>query len=350
SEDLSGPVFRLHEDAQLLVDEVVSDERYACLDRTAHLAIAASRETSRLGSNVPMDVGLVSIGTSRGATTSLEESYEQFSKSCGRVPALTSPVTTAGALSSWVAQDLLFSKSKGTSGVLPLTTSMTCTSALHSLITAKAFVESSMVESALFGGSEASLTPFTQAQVEALRIGAKGAESSWPSRPCGLERPGHCGLVLGEVAGTAVLLRERRECACEDDLVLYGVGWGIDNRTLGFRKVGHGPSTRVENRIPGADAVSYLAFAGNLAGGLYGIRHSLELGDPFTGNGYTASDVERIPWNLPDAIEAWRSSQAARECFGDDVHHWILRSAETEWASFNRSVTDWELRRYFERI
>ena len=129
-----------------------------------------------------------------------------------------------------------------------------------------------------------------------------------------------------------------------------GVGWGIDNRTLGFRKVGHGPSTRVENRIPGADAVSYLAFAGNLAGGLYGIRHGLELGDPFTGNGYTASDVERIPWNLPDAIEAWRSSQAARECFGDDVHHWILRSAETEWASFNRSVTDWELRRYFERI
>ncbi len=129
-----------------------------------------------------------------------------------------------------------------------------------------------------------------------------------------------------------------------------GVGWGIDNRTLGFRKVGHASSTRVENRIPGADAVPYLAFAGNIAGGLYGIRHGLELGEPFSGNGYTAADVERIPWHLPDAIEAWRSSQAARECFGDDVHHWILRSAETEWASFNRSVTDWELRRYFERI
>ncbi|MEY3034420.1 MAG: hypothetical protein RLZ86_1042 [Actinomycetota bacterium] len=129
-----------------------------------------------------------------------------------------------------------------------------------------------------------------------------------------------------------------------------GVGWGIDNRTLGFRKVGHGPSTRVENRVPGADAISYLAFAGNLAGGLHGIRHRLELTDPYVGNGYTASDVERIPWNLPDAIEAWRTSETARECFGEDVHHWILRSAETEWASFNRAVTDWELRRYFERI
>lgn len=129
-----------------------------------------------------------------------------------------------------------------------------------------------------------------------------------------------------------------------------GVGWGVDNRTLGFRKVGHGSSTRVENRIPGADAVSYLAFAGAIAGGLYGIRHGLDLGRPYSGNGYVATDIERIPSTLPDAIDAWRRSDRARECFGDDVHHWILRAAETEWAAFNRSVTDWEMRRYFERI
>lgn len=129
-----------------------------------------------------------------------------------------------------------------------------------------------------------------------------------------------------------------------------GVGWGVDNRTLGFRKVGHGSSTRVENRIPGADAVSYLAFAGAIAGGLYGVRHQLDLGQPYSGNGYVAADIERIPSTLPDAIEIWRNSEVARECFGDEIHHWILRSAETEWAAFNRSVTDWEMRRYFERI
>lgn len=129
-----------------------------------------------------------------------------------------------------------------------------------------------------------------------------------------------------------------------------GVGWGVDNRTLGFRKVGHGPSTRVENRVPGADAISYLAFAGVIAGATYGIRNRLELGEPYVGNGYVANDIERIPSTLPEAIEIWRSSERARECFGDDVHHWILRSAETEWAAFNRSVTDWEMRRYFERI
>lgn len=222
------PLFRLHESAQALVDEVVSDERYARLDRTAHLAIAASRETFRRTSGIFSDIGLVSVGSSRGATAFFEESYDRFLSSHGKVPVLTSPVTTSGALSSWVAQDLLFSQSGGSGGALPLTTSMTCTSALHSLLTAKAFIESSMVKRALFGGSEASLTPFTQAQVEALRIGAKESQSLWPSRPCAANRPEDCGLTLGEAAGTALLVRERQENARKTDLALLGVGWGIE--------------------------------------------------------------------------------------------------------------------------
>lgn len=129
-----------------------------------------------------------------------------------------------------------------------------------------------------------------------------------------------------------------------------GVGWGIDNRTLGFRKVGHGKGTRVECRIPGSDANSYFAFAGTLAGGLYGIKNKLELGEPFTGNGYEAPDIERIPWNIADAIALWEASDIARECFGDEVHHHILTMATAEWMAFNQTVTDWELRRYWERI
>ena len=129
-----------------------------------------------------------------------------------------------------------------------------------------------------------------------------------------------------------------------------GVGWGIDNRTLGYRLVGHGKGTRVECRIPGSDANSYFAFAGTLAGGLYGIRNELPLEAPFSGNGYEAPDIDRIPWNLPDAIALWENSSIARECFGDDVHHHILTMAKAEWQAFNHTVTDWELRRYWERI
>jgi glutamine synthetase len=129
-----------------------------------------------------------------------------------------------------------------------------------------------------------------------------------------------------------------------------GIGWGVDNRTLGFRKVGHGGGTRVECRIPGSDANSYFAFAGTIAGGLYGIRNGLALGEPFAGNGYEASDIDRIPWNLPDAIALWDASDIARECFGDDVHHHVLTMAKAEWQAFNQTVTDWEKRRYWERI
>jgi glutamine synthetase len=129
-----------------------------------------------------------------------------------------------------------------------------------------------------------------------------------------------------------------------------GVGWGLDNRTLGFRKVGHGKGTRVECRIPGSDANSYFAFAGTIAGGLYGIKNEMPLGEPFAGNGYEAPDIPRIPWNIVDAINLWERSDIARECFGDDVHHHILTMAKAEWQSFNQTVTDWELRRYWERI
>lgn len=129
-----------------------------------------------------------------------------------------------------------------------------------------------------------------------------------------------------------------------------GVGWGLDNRTLGFRKVGHGKGTRVECRIPGSDANSYFAFAGAIAGGLYGIKNKLPLGEPFIGNGYSAPEIPRIPWNIVDAIALWEDSAIAREVFGEDVHFHILTMAKAEWEAFNHTVTDWELRRYWERI
>ena len=128
-----------------------------------------------------------------------------------------------------------------------------------------------------------------------------------------------------------------------------GVAWGVDNRTLGFRQVGHGSSLRIENRVPGADANSYLAFAGVLGGGLYGIRHEMPLGDAFAGNGYEAN-LPRIPSSIVEAIELWRGSTIAREVFGEDVHHHVLVMAEAEWRAFNNTVTDWERRRYFELI
>ncbi|MBP7628881.1 MAG: glutamine synthetase [Acidimicrobiales bacterium] len=128
------------------------------------------------------------------------------------------------------------------------------------------------------------------------------------------------------------------------------VAWGLDNRTCGLRLVGHGQGYRVESRIPGADVNSYLAFAGVIAAGLWGIEHQLDPGEPFVGNAYTDPDVAHIPSTLVESIDLFRGSEVARWAFGDEVHHHILNTAEQEWASFNRAVTDWELRRNFEQF
>jgi glutamine synthetase len=126
--------------------------------------------------------------------------------------------------------------------------------------------------------------------------------------------------------------------------------WGEDNRTCGFRAVGHGAARRVESRIPGADVNPYIALAAAIAGGLWGIEHELELEPAFTGNAYKAPDVPRIPTNLPEAIDALAGSEVAAEAFGPEVHHHLLNTARQEWAASNRVVTDWELARNFERI
>jgi glutamine synthetase len=128
------------------------------------------------------------------------------------------------------------------------------------------------------------------------------------------------------------------------------VVWSPDNRTCGLRLVGHGAGLRVESRIPGADCNPYIAFAAVIAAGLDGIDRGLDCGDPYEGNGYTAPDVERIPWNLVEAIEAFRASELAVGAFGEDVHFHLLHTAEMEWRAFNNVVTEWELRRNFERI
>jgi glutamine synthetase len=127
------------------------------------------------------------------------------------------------------------------------------------------------------------------------------------------------------------------------------IAWGTDNRTCGFRIVGHGQAIRVESRIPGSDMNSYLSFAGMIAAGLHGITNQIEPPAVYEGNGYEATDVERIPWNIVDAIGHWKNSDVAKAAFGPMVHHHIANLAEQEWASFNKSVTDWETRRMFER-
>ncbi|MFI6351303.1 glutamine synthetase family protein [Streptomyces sp. NPDC050743] len=127
------------------------------------------------------------------------------------------------------------------------------------------------------------------------------------------------------------------------------VAWGHDNRTCALRVVGHGRSLRFENRLPGGDVNPYLAVAGLVAAGLYGIEQKLELPEPCPGNAYTA-DFEHVPTTLREAAELWENSPIAKAAFGDEVVAHYRNMARVELEAFDAAVTDWELRRSFERL
>ena len=127
------------------------------------------------------------------------------------------------------------------------------------------------------------------------------------------------------------------------------IRWGRDNRTLGFRLVGHGPSLRLENRIPGGDVNPYLATAGIIAAGLDGIERGLELEPEVTGNAYV-SDSPRVPTSMREALDLWEGSAWIRATFGEDVQAHYANMARVELAAFGAAVTDWERFRNFERI
>ncbi len=127
------------------------------------------------------------------------------------------------------------------------------------------------------------------------------------------------------------------------------IGWAYDNRTAGFRVVGHGPSLRTECRIPGGDANPYLAFAVTLAAGLDGIERELEPPPMFEGNLYRADDLPQVPRTLGDAIAVAESSEFLRKALGDDVLDHYLHFARTEKRKFDETVTTWERARFLER-
>jgi glutamine synthetase len=127
------------------------------------------------------------------------------------------------------------------------------------------------------------------------------------------------------------------------------VSWGRDNRTCGFRIVGHGQARRVECRIPGADVNPYLGFAAVLAAGLDGIEQQADPGPELKGNAYEAGKAEAFPSSLREAVELWEQSSFAKETFGEDVWAHYLNYGKTEQRLFDRVVTDYERTRMFER-
>jgi glutamine synthetase len=128
------------------------------------------------------------------------------------------------------------------------------------------------------------------------------------------------------------------------------LAWSNDNRTAGFRIVGSGASTRIECRIPGADCNPYLALAASLASGLDGIARKIEPPEAFVGDIYQARNLPRVPYTLTEAAGLFENSAFAKQAFGPEVHEHYTHFYRSEAQAYDKAVTDWERRRYFERI
>ena len=127
------------------------------------------------------------------------------------------------------------------------------------------------------------------------------------------------------------------------------IRWGRDNRTCALRLVGHGAGLRLENRVPGGDVNPYMAVAGIIAAGLDGINKKMKLEPAFQGNAY-ASDSERVPASMNEALDLWEKSSWVKETFGAEVQAHYANMARIEISAYGSAVTDWELFRNFERF
>lgn len=177
------------------------DIKYKALDETVLMAILASRQAVAEAGWATGDAFGINIGSSRGATQLFEKYHKEFVET-GKTATLTSPTTTLGNISSWIAHDL---KSSGPE----ISHSITCSTALHAVLNAVAWLQSGMATKFLVGGSEAPLTAFTLAQMQALKIYANPKEdqselTEYPCRAFDFTKTKNT-MVLGEAAAVACL-------------------------------------------------------------------------------------------------------------------------------------------------
>ncbi|MFT4831894.1 MAG: 3-oxoacyl-[acyl-carrier-protein] synthase II [Psychroserpens sp.] len=192
-----------------------ADPKYKNLDNSVLYAMFAARKAMEMARWKLGDDFGVNVGSSRGATTLFEKYHQEFLRS-NKTSTLASPTTTLGNISSWIAHDL---QTQGPE----ISHSITCSTALHAVLNGMAWIKSGMADKFMVGGSEAPLTPFTIAQMKALKIYSR-EESDYPCRALDLEKKSNT-MVLGEGASMICMERGRKDNALA---VIEGVGYATE--------------------------------------------------------------------------------------------------------------------------
>lgn len=212
-------VAQLSEDAKHDISELRNtNSKYKQLDDSVLFGIYTARNAVQQAGWQSQDNFGINVGSSRGATSLFESYYEDFLMDNKAKP-LSSPTTTLGNISSWIAHDL---QTKGPE----ISHSITCSTALHAMLNGVAWLQSGLSDKFLVGGSEAPLTSFTIAQMKALKIYCHPEQSEEP-HPCkALElNKTKNSMILGEAAAMACLELGKKEHALA---YIEGIGYGTE--------------------------------------------------------------------------------------------------------------------------
>ncbi|OCB75353.1 beta-ketoacyl synthase N-terminal-like domain-containing protein [Flavobacterium crassostreae] len=193
-----------------------SDSKYKFLDNSVLYAIQASRAALKQAGWSANDIFGINIGSSRGATDLFEKHHQEYLET-GKAPTLSSPTTTLGNISSWVAHDL---QSSGPE----ISHSITCSTALHAVLNGVAWLKSGMLTKFMVGGSEAPLTDFTIAQMRALKIYSRAQEDAYPNKALDLHKTQNT-MVLGEGAAVCCLEIGKKDHALA---FIEGIGYATE--------------------------------------------------------------------------------------------------------------------------
>lgn len=214
--DFTVLVAQISEENRLEIEQLKeSDTKYKNLDDSVLYALFVGRRAIKKANWRAKDNFGINIGSSRGATSLFEKYHKDFLQN-KHAETLSSPTTTLGNISSWVAHDL---QTEGPE----ISHSITCSTGLHSLLNGIAWINSGMSDKFLVGASEAALTDFTIAQMQALKIYAKKA-IKYPCQAFNLEKKQNT-MVLGEAAAVLCIEEGMKENAIAK---IIGIGFATE--------------------------------------------------------------------------------------------------------------------------
>ena len=111
-----------------------------------------------------------------------------------------------------------------------------------------------------------------------------------------------------------------------------------------------GEDTKIELRFPDSAANPYLVIASSIMAGMEGLAQKIEPGDMLDVVRENNIACPQLPATLREAICELRKDSLMEETLGKEFVSVYLKAKNAEWNEYMEEVSDWEVRKYLNRI